>query len=90
MREAILAETTSKTKVFLSYSRRDEAVAVRIGDALESVEGVEVLRDKDDILPAEQWRARLENLLLTADGVILCLSPDSLGSREVMWEISLF
>jgi hypothetical protein len=74
--------------VFLSYSRRDEAVAVRIGDALESVEGVEVLRDKDDILPAEQWRARLENLLLTADAVVLCLSPDSLGSREVMWEIT--
>ena len=72
-----MAEGKIKTRVFLSYSRADEADAVRLCQALEGGGDVEVLRDKDDILPFEEWRNRLTGLLRSADAVALCLSQTS-------------
>jgi TIR domain len=80
---------TGKTKIFLSYSRVDEVTVAALAAALEEGNTFEVFLDKDDILPAEGWRDRLEALILAADTVVFCLSPDSIRSKVVLWEIEM-
>ena len=76
-------------QVFLSYSRKDEDRVLAIECALEKSGKIEVLRDKEDIYPAEDWKDRLENLIVSADAVVFCMSPDSLVSDVVAWEIEV-
>ena len=78
-----------KTRVFLSYSRKDEPTVVRLAASLEAGGDIEPLRDKKDILPGEEWRARLEGMVVAADVVLVCLSSDSIASAEVMKEIEI-
>ncbi|OUL72729.1 toll/interleukin-1 receptor domain-containing protein [Paraburkholderia hospita] len=75
--------------VFLSYSRKDEAQVVALDAALAAAGNVDVLRDKEDISPAEDWRARVESLIVAADAFVFCMSPDALASEVVAWEISV-
>ena len=77
----------AKTKVFLSYSRKDRAFAARLSDALEARDDIEVFRDTEDILPTEEWRVRLAKLIAEADTVVFCLSPDSATSEVCGWEV---
>ena len=83
-----IVDASRKTRAFLSYSRADETLVVELAAALEAAGDIEVLRDKNDILPAEEWRTRLEALIIAADAVIFCLSPSCLGSRETLWELT--
>ena len=57
-----------KTKVFVSYSRRDREFVGRLVEALEAQDDIHVFRDTDDILPTEEWRQRLEDLISEAVG----------------------
>ncbi|MGH8481470.1 MAG: toll/interleukin-1 receptor domain-containing protein [Nevskiaceae bacterium] len=66
---------------------RDETAVIRLAQALEADGAIDVSRDKDDILPAEDWNDRLAALILLADGFVLCLSPDAASSTEVGREI---
>jgi hypothetical protein len=59
-----------KTPVFISYSRKDYAFAEKLRVALNDL-GFQAYLDKEDILPGEPWRARLEGLILAADAVVL-------------------
>jgi len=83
-----MSEEEAGTSVFLSYSRKDSAFVDRLGTSLGE-RGFRVLRDVDDILPAEQWRGRLEQLITDADGIVFVLSPHSLGSEVCAWEVAL-
>jgi WD40 repeat protein len=74
------------TRVFISYSRKDGAFADRLRTALID-HGFEAYLDKQDILPGEPWRARLEGLILAADAVLFVISPDSIGSEICRWEV---
>jgi hypothetical protein len=85
MLENVLAER--KTRFFVSYSRKDEPTVLKLVAALEAASDLEALRDKKDILPGEEWRGRLEGLVVAADVVLVCLSPDSIASPEVKNEI---
>ena len=53
-----------KTKFFISYSRGDGELLVVIVEALKGQSGLPCVRDTDDILPAEEWWARLAGLIL--------------------------
>ncbi|WP_417519909.1 toll/interleukin-1 receptor domain-containing protein [Minwuia sp.] len=75
-------------KVFLSYSRRDRERAQRIADVLRE-RHFGVFRDTDDILPTEEWRGRLEQLIAEADTVVFLLSPHSAASEVCAWEVDL-
>ena len=72
-------------KVFISYSRKDRELIEPIVAALQA-RGMDVLRDTDDILPTEQWRERLEELMVQADQVVFALSPHSAASEVCAWE----
>lgn len=75
-------------KVFISYARKDRALIEPIVGALQA-RGMDVLRDTDDILPTEQWRERLEELIVQADQVVFALSPHSAVSDICAWEAGL-
>lgn len=90
-RRAVAASGSTKapasvTRVFVSYSRRDAKAVEVLAPAL-SQRGYDVLVDRSDIAAAEVWRSRLGELILSADAVILLLSPDSMRSEVCGWEI---
>src|SRR5262245_56090334 len=73
-------------RVFVSYSRKDKASVVRILRDLETERRFDVYIDTRDILPTEDWRKRLGELIDGADTVIFCLSPNSASSDICAWE----
>src|SRR5690606_35168376 len=72
--------------VFLSYSRKDQAFAHGLLERLEATARVKVTIDTKEILPSEQWKKRLESLILSADKVVFILSPNSAASEVCHWE----
>src|ERR1700738_1490889 len=72
----------SKTKVFISYSRKDIAFADRLDAALR-VRGFEPLIDRTDIYAFEEWWKRVEDLIVRADTIIFVLSPDAVNPATV-------
>jgi tetratricopeptide (TPR) repeat protein len=82
-----------KTKVFISYSRKDIAFADRLDAALKA-RGFEPLIDRTDIYAFEEWWKRVEVLIGRADTVVFVLSPDavrpeSIARKEVAFAASL-
>lgn len=75
-----------KLRVFLSYSRRDEAFANELLSGLELL-GFDAYLDKEDIAPGEPWEDRLGRLIRDADTVVFILSPASVKSKHCGWEV---
>ncbi len=73
-------------RVFISYSRRDNAVAESLKDQLAKA-GFEVFIDVHDIAPAEPWRERISALISKAEKIVLLISPDFAASEVCAWEI---
>jgi len=83
-----LWEASDRTRVFISYSRRDKEFVEILARELRQREFA-VFVDVDDILPAEDWRKRLEALINQADAIVYVVSPDSVGSEICRWEIEI-
>jgi hypothetical protein len=60
--------------VFLSYSRRDREVALRLHAALVE-RGKEVWIDEEDIPPTARWRDDLREAIEAADSFVFLISP---------------
>jgi WD40 repeat protein len=73
-------------KVFISYSRRDMAAAERLVSLLEE-RGMEVLIDRRDLPYGEEWQQELADFIRLSDTVVWLVSPDSIGSKWVNWEL---
>jgi TIR domain len=73
-------------RVFVGYSRSDLEFADRLIRGLASSQ-IEVVYDRADIAPGEDWTARLERLILESDTVILVISPASINSPQWEWEV---
>ncbi len=69
-------------RVFLSYSRKDRERAQSIADVLRE-RHFGVYKDTDDILPTEEWKGRLEQLIAEADTIVFLMSPHSVASKSV-------
>ncbi|MGI9351372.1 MAG: TIR domain-containing protein [Rhizobiaceae bacterium] len=78
-----------KTKLFLSYSRKDRTQIEELKNKLEGDDGLQVFRDVDDIMPSEEWQPRIENLIRKSDVILFALSPHSLLSEVCEWELKL-
>ncbi|MEM7425050.1 MAG: toll/interleukin-1 receptor domain-containing protein [Pseudomonadota bacterium] len=76
-----------KLKVFISYSREDEAFALELERGLKFAGEYEVLIDREDIRGGEDWRDRLRALIADADTLVFVLSPRSVKSKECRWEV---
>ena len=77
---------THRLKVFVSYSRRDLAAADSLVDALEA-NGVDVLIDRRDLPYGEEWQKELADFMRDADAIVWLVSPDSIASKWVNWEL---
>lgn len=75
------------TRVFLSYSRKDVALATNLRDRLIE-EGFDAYLDLFDIEKGEAWQERLQDLIVTADAVAFLISPDSVTSKVCDWEVN--
>jgi tetratricopeptide (TPR) repeat protein len=75
-----------KARIFVSYSRQDNAFARRLVDALLA-RHFDAFLDTKDIVAGEDWQARLGKLILAADTVVFVVSPDSIGSKFCAWEV---
>jgi hypothetical protein len=73
-------------KVFISYSRKDLALANAVADALEA-RGMDVLIDRRDLPYGEQWQIELGELIRNADSVVWLVSRASCVSRWCNWEL---
>lgn len=80
-------ESGGQTKIFVSYSRHDAEAVARVVEALKQHKSIVVFKDTEDILPTEEWRKRLERLIVAADTVVFCLSPRSAASDVCAWEV---
>jgi WD40 repeat protein len=89
-RPAALADhpaKSEKTRVFISYSRKDATFANWLRSGLEG-RGIEVFRDIEDTLAGEEWWRRLQALISQADTVIFVLSPNSVASAICRDEVA--
>jgi WD40 repeat protein len=80
-------DVLARTRVFISYSRKDLDVADRLVVELEA-QNFEAYLDKHDILPGEPWHERLHALIESADNVIFLVSPASVASTMCDWEVN--
>lgn len=80
--------SSERASIFVSYSRSDRKHAERMAEELRH-RGHEVSRDLDDILPTEEWRNRIKDLITDADVIVFLLSPKSAASDVCRWEVEL-
>ena len=76
-------------RIFISYSRRDEAFARRLAGALSDA-GADVWMDVENIPAGENWSNAIQQGLNKADLMLVILSPDSMESRNVEAEWQYF
>ena len=72
-------------KIFISYSRKDEAFVDELTLGLTAC-GFQPFFDRHDIAPGEAWENRLDDLILSADSIVFVMSPDSVASERCEWE----
>jgi hypothetical protein len=77
----------TKTRVFISYSRKDMAFADKLEAALRA-RGFEVLIDREEIYAFEDWWTRIEALIGGADAVVFVLSPEAVKSDVAVKEVT--
>ena len=85
-----------KTRVFLSYSRKDGAFTHRLAGAL-AARGYEPDFDQSSRDPSnvstgisaeDEWWQRLQDMIAAADAMVFIVSPDSAASRVCDEEIA--
>jgi hypothetical protein len=72
---------------FLSYSRSDEAFALRLAGHIRA-EGIRLWVDQLDIRPSEHWDRAIERAVSECRGIVVVLSPRSVASDNVADELS--
>lgn len=77
----------AKTKVFISYSRKNMAFVDRLEGALKE-RGFETLVDRTEIYAFEDWWKRIQSLIAKADTVVFVLSPESVASEVCGKEVA--
>ncbi len=74
-------------RVFFSYSRDDSEFVLKLASELRE-QGVNLWLDQLDIAAGERWDSAIEKALETCETLIVVLSPTSVGSVNVMDEVS--
>lgn len=73
-------------RVFISYSRRDSALADALVVDLEHAQ-FDVTIDRRDLPYGEEWQKELGDFIRQADIVVWLVSPDSTSSKWCNWEL---
>jgi len=73
-------------QVFISYAAADEVLARKLAETLRK-SGLDVW-DGTEILPGENWAAKVAEALQNSQAMVVLLTPNSLRSSHVRHEIS--
>ena len=73
-------------KVFISHAYTDEPFVRKVAAGLEKV-GLEVWDATREILPGDNWAAKVARALEESEAMVVLLTPDALRSNWVSWEI---
>jgi hypothetical protein len=76
-----------RQRLFLSYSRKDKALADKVTARLEAA-GYGVWLDRESVAGATRWRDEIEQGLKQCDALVFLLSQASLASDEVKKELA--
>lgn len=78
------------TRIFISYSRKDQDFARRLALAFEDI-GDDVWIDLEDIIAGNRWSSAIQDGLDSCEVLLLILSPDSMDSTNVQdeWQYAL-
>lgn len=79
---------TRKTRVFISYSRKDKRFARKLKSVLETGE-IDAWVDWEDIPHASDWMAEIAASIKASDAFIFVMSPDSLRSEVCARELDM-
>src|SRR5215218_4326200 len=82
-----LSPKMAPERVFVSYSRDDDAAVLKLVQDLRSA-GVNVWLDQTDIPSGRRWDEAIEQALASCGQVIVVLSETSVSSQNVMDEVS--
>jgi hypothetical protein len=88
------AQPTAKTRVFLSYSRKDDVFTRRLAAALEArgyaPDFDQSARDPANagIAPEDEWWPRLKDMIAANEVMVFIVSPDSAASTVCGEEIA--
>jgi hypothetical protein len=77
-----------RTRVFLSYSRKDLAFADELIISLES-HGFEMVVDREDLFPGEAWEPRLWHFITEADTTVCVVSAQWVASPQCVKELDI-
>jgi hypothetical protein len=79
---------TAAPRIFISYSRSDEAFAESLESRLRALDRFDVRRDRRALEAGEDWWRQLQEEIAAADTFLLCISEASLKSDNVRreWE----
>ena len=72
-------------KVFISYAPVDAELARRVADVLRA-SGFQVW-DNSQILPGDNWGAKLAEALQDSEAMVVLLTPNSLRSPNIQFEV---
>jgi hypothetical protein len=73
-------------KVFISYAGKDEALASKVVASLEEA-GLDAWYSKREIMPGDNAADKISAALQESDAMVVLLTPSSLESNSVSWEI---
>ena len=73
-------------KVFISYAHADQDVARRVTQSLRK-NGLSVWSSEEEIVPGDNWAAKMAQGIEEAEAIVVLLSPSALSSRFVRSEI---
>ena len=85
-RNNIIPKSSSKSKIFISYSREDIEFVNRLETALNN-DNFELLIDRSHIEKLTDWWERIQQLISQADSFIFVISPNSINSSVCRDEI---
>lgn len=69
-------------RIFISYSRRDEAFARQLAGSLSDM-GADIWIDVEDIPAGMKWSSAIQQGLDSAEVMIVIITPESMASRNV-------
>ena len=85
--ERLVSILANQPRVFISYARADASdFAEYLSAALKSA-GFDAYLDRHNIAKAEDWEARLGDLIAKSDTIIFIITPHSVNSTRCDWEI---
>lgn len=73
-----IAQSSKKTKIFISHSSIDKAMVRDLYERLAK-DGYDAWFDEEKLLPGQDWIRETTNAILSADAIIVCLSSRSVS-----------